>query len=130
VRLSLLSLPGHADPLAVAPVFYTAGIYLVLASVVRASPAFASASLLRPRALLAIFIVADVLTTALQVAGAALIGVAESQRADGQVPPLTPEQANRILLAGLCVQVRLHFGCAAAVMQLTVSCRASPSSST
>lgn len=102
----LAPLPAALIPAPVAPVFYTAGIYLVLASVVRASPAFAAASPLRPRALLVLFILADVLTTALQVAGAALIGVAESQRADGEVPPLTPEQANRILLAGLCVQVR------------------------
>lgn len=51
----------------------------------------------RPRWILWTFIVADVVTTGLQVAGAALIGVAESDGKDSSTP-------NNILLAGLCVQ--------------------------
>ena len=51
----------------------------------------------RPRWILWTFIVADIVTTGLQVAGAALIGVAESNQKD----PTTP---NNILLAGLVVQ--------------------------
>ena len=46
----------------------------------------------------------DVITTGLQVAGAALIGVSESRRSTGQSAPLTTTQANDILLAGLAVQ--------------------------
>jgi hypothetical protein len=43
----------------------------------------------------------------IQVTGAALIGVSESARAQGkeEKSPVTPEQANDILLAGLAVQV-------------------------
>ena len=49
--------------------------------------------------------IADVLTIILQIVGAALIGVAESNIAEGMQPPLTPEQANDILRAGLAIQV-------------------------
>jgi hypothetical protein len=50
---------------------------------------------------------ADALTLAIiQVVGAALIGVAESDRVSGDGDsPVTPEQANDILLSGLVVQV-------------------------
>lgn len=47
----------------------------------------------------------DVVTTALQICGAALIGVSESRRADGKEPPISTESANNILLAGLAIQV-------------------------
>jgi len=56
--------------------------------------------------LTSVFITADVVTTIIQVVGAALIGVSESARARGESSPTTPKQANDILLAGLCVQVR------------------------
>jgi hypothetical protein len=39
------------------------------------------------------------------VAGAALIGVAESASTRGEESPVTPKQANDILLAGLACQV-------------------------
>jgi hypothetical protein len=45
-----------------------------------------------------------VLTIATQVTGAALIGVAESRSARNESSPVTPDQANDILLAGLAVQ--------------------------
>ena len=41
----------------------------------------------------------------MQVVGAALIGVAESRLADDLQPPLSPDQANDILRAGLAIQV-------------------------
>lgn len=44
------------------------------------------------------------LHNSLQVAGAALIGVAESAAYSGSGSSLTPKQANDILLAGLCIQ--------------------------
>lgn len=97
----------------VAPVFLSAGLYTVLTSMIRhLSPradvmggeemqAPASDSLsplgLRRKAILAIFITADVISTIVQVAGAALIGSAESNRKS----PTTP---NNILLAGLAFQ--------------------------
>jgi hypothetical protein len=42
----------------------------------------------------------------IQVAGAALIGKAESAKVQGTPFNVTPEQANDILLAGLAIQVR------------------------
>lgn len=54
-------------------------------------------------------IIADVITTLVQVAGAALIGTAESNLYQGKPTPITPEQANNILLAGLALQVRFYF---------------------
>jgi hypothetical protein len=84
-----------------APVALTAAIYACLYKLAR----WASSATLsgignmwrRPRWILWTFIVADILTTGLQVAGAALIGVAESNQKD-------PTTANNILLAGLVVQ--------------------------
>ncbi len=52
------------------------------------------------------FVTIDVATTILQIAGAALIGVSESARVQGNGSAITPEQANDILLAGLALQVR------------------------
>lgn len=84
-----------------APVALTAAIYACLYKMARwASTATMSGigkMWRRPRWILWTFIVADVLTTGLQVAGAALIGVAESNQKDSTVP-------NNILLAGLAVQ--------------------------
>lgn len=53
----------------------------------------------------AVFVTADVITIIIQIAGAALIGVSESNLADDKIPPLTPDQANDILRAGLAIQV-------------------------
>lgn len=50
-------------------------------------------------------IVADVVTTIIQVAGAASLGTAESNLYQGKSVSLTPEQANKILIAGLALQV-------------------------
>lgn len=55
-------------------------------------------ALLKPKTILVTFILFDVVTTIIQVAGAALIGVAESNGND-------PKTANDILLAGLAIQV-------------------------
>ena len=41
----------------------------------------------------------------IQIAGAALIGTSESDTVSGKVPPITPQQANDILIAGLATQV-------------------------
>lgn len=52
---------------------------------------------LTPRRILWVFIVADVVTTIVQVAGAALIGVKTSRHQD-------PAAANNIVLTGIAVQ--------------------------
>ncbi|CAO1628980.1 unnamed protein product [Sympodiomycopsis kandeliae] len=90
----------------VAPVFFSAAVYLSLSIIPRSvvETYGPMPSLFTPRRIFALFLTADVVTTVLQIAGAALVGVGYSRQADGEVPPLTPEQANSILLAGLCVQ--------------------------
>jgi hypothetical protein len=84
-----------------APVALTAAIYACLYKMARwASTATMSGigdMWRRPHWILWTFIVADIVTTGLQVAGAALIGVAESNQKDSTTP-------NNILLAGLAVQ--------------------------
>ena len=71
---------------------------MLLTSLIRLSPTITTLHNLPPRAIIALFFTADVNCTVVQVAGAALIGVRESQRQ-------SPTTANRILLAGLVVQV-------------------------
>lgn len=79
-----------------APVFLAAGIYTILSALIhrlgrRYSP-------VPPKFVLWFFITSDVIATVTQVAGAALIGVAQSNRDD-------PTTANNILLGGLAYQV-------------------------
>ena len=80
----------------VAPVFFSAAIYTILSKLIqtvgcRILP-------IGPRALLIIFIISDVIATVTQIAGAASVGSAESNRTD-------PSAANHVLLAGLVFQV-------------------------
>lgn len=88
-----------------APVFYTTALYLGLLNIIRR---LRSSSMwmtpLSPKVMLWTFASIDAVTTALQICGAALIGVSESSRADGKEPPITTESANNILLAGLAIQ--------------------------
>lgn len=84
-----------------APVFLAAGIYTILSALIhrlgrRYSP-------VPPKFVLWFFITSDVIATITQVAGAALIGVAQSNRDD-------PTTANNILLGGLAYQV-FAMGC-------------------
>lgn len=46
----------------------------------------------------------DIVTIAIQVTGAALVGVVQTKQANNEKPPVTTETANNILLAGLAVQ--------------------------
>ncbi|KAN0066381.1 hypothetical protein ACQY0O_000475 [Thecaphora frezii] len=87
-----------------APIFFTAAIYLCLAIVIRSDAALQPLCPLSPRFLIAFFVVADTLTIVMQVAGAALFGVAQSKIADNEEPPVSPQTANNILTAGLAVQ--------------------------
>ncbi len=82
----------------VAPVFLSAGIYTTLTSLIALLGEGVSPLGLKRRSIIAVFVTADVFSTIVQVAGAALIGVSESHRKD-------PSTANWILLAGLAVQV-------------------------
>jgi hypothetical protein len=84
-----------------APVFLAAGIYTILSALIhrlgrRYSP-------VPPKFVLWFFITSDAIATITQVAGAALIGVAQSNRDD-------PTTANNILLGGLAYQV-FAMGC-------------------
>lgn len=46
----------------------------------------------------------DIVTIAIQVTGAALIGVVQTRKAENKTPPVSSETANNILLAGLAAQ--------------------------
>ncbi|KAL8710150.1 MAG: hypothetical protein Q9220_005233 [cf. Caloplaca sp. 1 TL-2023] len=90
-----------------APVFLSAAIYTTLTSFMGVlsqdhTEAGARGGVdplgLSKRTILAIFITSDVVATIVQVAGAALIGSAESDR-------ISPDNGNNILLAGLAFQV-------------------------
>lgn len=79
-----------------APVFLAAGVYTILSALIRRLGS--QYSFLGPKLILWFFITSDVIATITQVAGAALIGVRQSNRED-------PTDANNILLAGLAYQV-------------------------
>ncbi|UNI18614.1 hypothetical protein JDV02_004869 [Purpureocillium takamizusanense] len=81
-----------------APVFLAAGIYTVLSALISRLGDDTRYAFLPPRVILAFFITSDVISTVVQVAGAALIGVRSSRRQD-------PTAANNILLGGLAYQV-------------------------
>lgn len=84
----------------VAPVFFSAAIYTILTILInRTKREYAP---LPPKVVLWVFITCDIIATIIQVAGAALIGVAESNSRD-------PTTANNILLAGLAFQVFSFF---------------------
>jgi heme/copper-type cytochrome/quinol oxidase subunit 3 len=83
-----------------APVALTAAIYACLYKMALSAAQQSNTSKKiwsKPRWILWVFIIADIITTGLQVAGAAMIGAAESNGED-------PSTANNILLAGLAVQ--------------------------
>jgi hypothetical protein len=78
------------------PVFLSAAIYAILSILIRRiGPTY---SPLPPSLVLWIFISSDVITTIIQILGAALIGSAESKQKD-------PTLGKNILLAGLAIQV-------------------------
>jgi hypothetical protein len=52
-----------------------------------------------------VFVAIDTVTIIMQIVGAALIGAGYSAQGDGRDPAVEPENANWILLTGLCVQV-------------------------
>ena len=80
----------------VAPVFFSAAIYATLSIMINAvGRQYAP---LPPKLILWLFVACDVVATAVQIGGAANIGVAESNRRD-------PTTANNVLLAGLAFQV-------------------------
>lgn len=79
-----------------APVFLSAGIYAVLSVLInRVGPRY---SPIPPKWVLGVFISSDVVTTIIQILGAALIGHSESKNEN-------PMLGRNILLAGLAFQV-------------------------
>jgi hypothetical protein len=98
----------------VAPVFFQAAFYIALADALRLLEGGGRTLLgFNPKILVAVMITADVVTTIVQICGAALIGVAESSTyRDGKSSTVTSDQANDILLAGLSLQVsRVPYVC-------------------
>ncbi|KAH7103507.1 RTA1 like protein-domain-containing protein [Auriculariales sp. MPI-PUGE-AT-0066] len=85
-----------------APIFVSAAIYLGLAKLLPGLPPRSSP--LGAKALIGVFVAIDTVTILTQIVGAALIGSGYSAQADGRKPAIEPEDANRILLAGLSVQ--------------------------
>jgi hypothetical protein len=79
----------------VAPVFFAAAIYTILSLLINATGR--QYAPLKPRLILWIFITCDIVATIVQILGAALIGVASSNRKDTTTP-------NNILLGGLAFQ--------------------------
>lgn len=80
----------------VAPVFFSAGIYTIVNQLIKVYGR--EYSPLPPKAILGVFIACDVVATIVQIAGAALVGVAYSNQKN-------PTTYNHILLAGLAFQV-------------------------
>lgn len=80
-----------------APVFLAAGIYAVLSALIHRIPGGRGYSPIAPKVILWFFITSDVIATVTQIAGAALIGVSQTNRED-------PTTANYILLGGLAYQ--------------------------
>ncbi|KAI9682299.1 MAG: hypothetical protein M1817_000353 [Caeruleum heppii] len=82
--------------LVVMPCLLAASVYAILGKLIRRLGR--QYSVLGPRPVIWIFVAFDLVCTAVQVVGAAKIGVAQSNRQD-------PTTANNILLVGLAVQV-------------------------
>lgn len=82
----------------VAPVFLSGGIYTTLTSLIKMLGQHSSPLGLSRKAIIGVFVSADVVATIVQVAGAALIGLSESNRK-------SPDTGNHILTAGLAFQV-------------------------
>ncbi|SCZ89417.1 BZ3500_MvSof-1268-A1-R1_Chr9g10403 [Microbotryum saponariae] len=100
---------AHHHPFLVS--FYVAQyfliVYLALGLAIKRLPVTLAHGLLSfpPKIFIIILIIADIVTTAIQITGAALIGAAESSRTPGSVPTaITSAQANDILLSGLAIQ--------------------------
>ena len=94
----------------VAPVFFSAGIYIIVSVLINTYGR--KLSPLPPKVVLGVFITCDVIATIVQVAGAALVGVSYSNRKN----PTTP---NNILLVGLACQV-LSFAAFLLILSLTL----------
>ncbi|KAK5674189.1 hypothetical protein LTS10_013086 [Elasticomyces elasticus] len=80
----------------VAPVFFSAAIYTLVSVLINAYGK--EHAPLPPKVVLGVFITFDIVATLIQIAGAALVGVAYSNQKD----PTTP---SNVLLAGLSIQV-------------------------
>lgn len=114
---------GFSFP-AQAPIFFSAALYLSLSRTSRlysadhilpAPPKWIVACESGPlkamtpndghSTMFTVFVTDDIVTTALQVTGASLIGTAESSIGRGESPSVSPDTANHILTAGLAIQV-------------------------
>lgn len=56
------------------------------------------------------FVFIDIVTIAVQVVGAAMVGVVQTKLSRSEKPPMSTKTAGHILLAGLAVQVSFSGG--------------------
>lgn len=94
----------------VAPIPIAAAIYLVLTYAAKRFPNGHRLLLVRPNWIVGFFVFMDIATIAVQVAGAALVGVVQTRIAEKRKPPVTSKTAGNILLAGLAVQTASFTG--------------------
>ncbi|KAH7099055.1 RTA1 like protein-domain-containing protein [Auriculariales sp. MPI-PUGE-AT-0066] len=104
-----------------APIFISAAIYLGLARLLPVVPS--NASPLSAKALVTSFIAIDTVTIVTQVVGAALVGSGYSAQAKNNIPPMDPEDANWILVAGLSVQTLASVIFIAIMVRVMISTR-------
>lgn len=107
VIVRLADMTVQPQSVVVAPTFVQSAFYIAIAEALRRLEGGGRALLgFNPKVLVIVLITADTITTIVQIAGAALIGVAESSEyRDGESSTITSDQANDILLAGLSLQV-------------------------
>ncbi|CAK9781881.1 hypothetical protein CC85DRAFT_287428 [Cutaneotrichosporon oleaginosum] len=88
----------------VAPIPIAAAIYLVLTYAAARWPDGRRLLVLKPKTMVTLFVFIDIVTIAVQVVGAAMVGVVQTKSNRGEKPPMTVTTAGHILLAGLAVQ--------------------------
>ncbi|BEJ15545.1 hypothetical protein CspHIS471_0501500 [Cutaneotrichosporon sp. HIS471] len=88
----------------VAPIPIAAAIYLMLTYAAARWPNARRLLVMPPKAMVTLFVGVDIVTIAVQVVGAAMVGVVQTKTNRGEKPPMTVTTAGHILLAGLAVQ--------------------------
>lgn len=67
-----------------------------------------------------VFVFIDIVTIAVQVVGAAMVGVVQTRLNEGKKPPMSTQTAGHILLAGLAVQT-VFFTCFICLLALAIT---------
>ncbi|GMK56003.1 hypothetical protein CspeluHIS016_0210590 [Cutaneotrichosporon spelunceum] len=88
----------------VAPIPIAAAIYLMLTYAASRWPNGRRLLVMPPKVMVTLFITVDIITIAVQVLGAAMVGVVQTKLNRNERAPMTIKTAGYILLAGLAVQ--------------------------